>query len=492
LSRIVVAIDAVASAVGSSDVGSWTKAMVTFGLLDTAEDAAGAGEAAAIAGLGDGAVTAALGDGAATAALADGAGAAGLVVGGAAAAPVVGGAVGATAVLGLHATSSPTGKPIPNTPMRRRACRRPIRDARQEAGFMKCADILPAAQMRRGVIGALAIAAIAVGVALWHPARVAVQTLLLLPAVFPSAPVDPLGLVTPTPTHEERSYPYAAGTVQASLFHASGSDRHGAIILLLGAGDLPRSDLAVHFAEALARLGVVTLVPESSGMLAERLTFDEVDAVRASVLLLRGLPEVDSERIGLVGLSASGGLSIVAAGQPDLRDRIRFVNSFGSYADASSLLLDVVSRSISVRGEVRAWQPEPRTVEVVANALGDAGIDEAQQRAMLGGMTRGQAQQTIAAMPASVMRALAQVSPSAYLGQVRAHLYLMHDVDDGFIPFTESRALVALAPDGVVQRYTEFSIFAHVIPDRPVPWQTFVPDLWRLFWHVHAVLLEVL
>jgi hypothetical protein len=25
-----------------------------------------------------------------------------------------------------------------------------------------------------------------------------------------------------------------------------------------------------------------------------------------------------------------------------------------------------------------------------------------------------------------------------------------------------------------------------------VPWQTFLPDLWRLFWHVHAVLLEVL
>jgi dienelactone hydrolase len=346
--------------------------------------------------------------------------------------------------------------------------------------------------MRQGVVWLLAIVGLALGVALWHPARVAVQTLLLLPALFPSAPVDPLALVTATPVREVRSYRYTAGRVEASLFHASGSGQHGAIILLLGAGDLPRSDLAVHFAEALARLGVVTLVPESSGMLAERLTFDEVDAVRASLDLLRGLPEVDPQRVGLVGLSASGGLSIVAAGQPDLRDRVRFVNSFGSYADATSLLLDVLSRSIDVRGEIRAWQPEARTVEVVANALGDAGVDKAHQQAMLGGMTRAQAQQTIAAMPPSVGRNLAQVSPSAYLGQVHAHLYLMHDVDDSFIPFTESRDLVARAPRGVVERYTEFSIFAHVIPDRPVPWQTFLPDLWRLFWHVHAVLLEVL
>jgi hypothetical protein len=68
----------------------------------------------------------------------------------------------------------------------------------------------------------------------------------------------------------------------------------------------------------------------------------------------------------------------------------------------------------------------------------------------------------------------------------------MHDVDDPFVPFTESRALVAEAPPGLVKRYTEFSIFAHVVPDRAVPWQTFVVDLWRLYWHVHAVLLEVL
>jgi hypothetical protein len=68
----------------------------------------------------------------------------------------------------------------------------------------------------------------------------------------------------------------------------------------------------------------------------------------------------------------------------------------------------------------------------------------------------------------------------------------MHDLDDPFIPFTESRQLVRSAPPGLVTRYTEFSIFEHVIPDRPVPWQTFLPDLWRLFWHVHAVLLELL
>src|SRR5262249_59291372 len=125
------------------------------------------------------------------------------------------------------------------------------------------------------------------------------------------------------------------------------------------------------FAEALARLGVAVLMPNTNGMRQEKLTFDEVDALRASVNLLRQQPDVDPQRTGFVGLSAAGGLSIVAAAQPDLRDRVRFVNSFGSYYDATELLLDVASKSMNVDGREAPWQPEVRTQEVVARSLAE-------------------------------------------------------------------------------------------------------------------------
>jgi dipeptidyl aminopeptidase/acylaminoacyl peptidase len=329
--------------------------------------------------------------------------------------------------------------------------------------------------------------------ALWRPARVAVQALLLLPALFPSTPVDPLALVTPPPRHEQQSLTYAdgTGTVDTQLYAPSDGGRHGAIVLLLGAGDLPRSDLAVRFAEALARLGVVVSVPESSGMLAERMSFDEVDAIRASVNALRARPDVDPTRVGIVGLSASGGLGIVAAAQPDLRDGVRFVNSFGSYDDALRLLVDVASHTTTVDGAVREWEPEPRTVEVVSNALVDAGVDDADRAELLARPSRQRAEAIVAGFSPEIVGRFQRISPSEYLDQLHARLYLMHDVDDPFIPFTESRRLADSAPPGVVARLTEFSIFSHVIPDREVPWQTFVPDVWRLFWHVHAVLMEL-
>ncbi len=335
-------------------------------------------------------------------------------------------------------------------------------------------------------------AALVATFALWHPARVALQALLLLPALFPAAPVDPLALLTPVPTQEQLTLAYSAGSVQASLFAPRGGGQHSAIVLLLGAGDVPRSDLAIHFAQALARLGMVAMLPESSGMLAEHLTIDEVDAIRVSLNALEARPEVDPSRVGIVGLSASGGLGIVAAAQPDLRDRIRFVNSFGSYYDATSLIADVATRSLVVGGQARPWQPEARTLEVVSNALTEAGDDAADRAELLAGTSPERALEITRGFGPEVRGRLALVSPSTYLDQIRAHLYLMHDVDDSFVPFSESRALVAAAPNGSVVRYTEFAIFAHVIPDRAVPWQTFVPDVWRLFWHVHAVLLELL
>jgi hypothetical protein len=138
---------------------------------------------------------------------------------------------------------------------------------------------------------------------------------------------------------------------------------------------------------------------------------------------------------------------------------------------------------------------EERTRQVVALAMADLASDPAvrdQLSRLMQNTPRAQAQAIVDQLPQAIRARLESISPSTYLAQLHAHLYLMHDVDDPFIPFTQSRDLASHAPAGVVQRYTEFAIFAHVIPEKPVPWQTFVPDLWRLFWHVHAVLLEVL
>src|SRR5262249_54869233 len=59
--------------------------------------------------------------------------------------------------------------------------------------------------LRSRPLGFVALAVVALLV-FWHPARVAAQTLFLLPALFPGAPLDPLALVAAQPTRTEHTF----------------------------------------------------------------------------------------------------------------------------------------------------------------------------------------------------------------------------------------------------------------------------------------------
>src|SRR4029079_1563024 len=98
----------------------------------------------------------------------------------------------------------------------------------------------------------------------------------------------------------------------------------------------------------------------------------------------------------------------------------------------------------------------------------------------------------LAALPSSVLAKLASISPSQRLALLQAHLYLMHDRADSYIPFSESRQLATNAPPGTLQAYEEFDLFAHVMPDRPLDAPVFARELIKLYHHAWRMCLEFL
>jgi hypothetical protein len=66
----------------------------------------------------------------------------------------------------------------------------------------------------------------------------------------------------------------------------------------------------------------------------------------------------------------------------------------------------------------------------------------------------------------------------------------MHERDDHHVPFVESRKLAAgLTPGGHLVRHTEFRLFTHVQPATLDPLAA-APELWKLLWHIQALMLE--
>ena len=130
------------------------------------------------------------------------------------------------------------------------------------------------------------------------------------------------------------------------------------MVLVLGVNNVGREYPAVvRFADAMARSGVAVLVPDSTALLAGTLNPDETGGVVDAFRLLASRPEVDPQRVGLVGLSVGGSLALLAAGDPRIATQVRWVNAFGAYADAGQYLAEVAAHAMSIDGRTVPWSP---------------------------------------------------------------------------------------------------------------------------------------
>lgn len=366
------------------------------------------------------------------------------------------------------------------------------------------------------VLAALLLAALV----LTQPGRVAAKSVLLLPDLFPTSPLRPLAWLTPEPWVETITFDYAGGQAEADIYHPGPGGRRGALIVELGAWKVPKTDPAlVRFANGLARAGAVVLVPESADLRAGRVLPEERDALVQAFLRLQAMDDVDPRRVGFLGFSVGGGLVALAAEDARVRDRVGFVNTMGAYFDARALLEQIATRSIVVDGARVRWEPAEVTLLVFAIQLVEA-LEHPADREALAPLTRqeplaadvaarltpqGQAVlrllrgvepselgEVLSALPVRTLDRLDAISPVRELSSLRAPLYVMHDVGDSFIPYVQSRYLVKVLAPPNLRLYTEFNIFQHVIPDKPVDVLTFALDLAKLYRHVVVVGQEFL
>jgi hypothetical protein len=111
---------------------------------------------------------------------------------------------------------------------------------------------------------------------------------------------------------------------------------------------------------AKSQVTVVTPeIPELSRLeIAPALT-DQIE--QAARWLATSADLTPAGRIGLMGISFSGGLSVVAAGRPGLRDRLSYVFAFGGHDDLPRVLTYLSAQEWKVGPQlVRGnWIPQP-------------------------------------------------------------------------------------------------------------------------------------
>jgi pimeloyl-ACP methyl ester carboxylesterase len=368
----------------------------------------------------------------------------------------------------------------------------------------------------RSRLVALAVVVL-VAFALTPPGRSAVMAALLLPHFFPGGVPRPLRLFTPAPSVQTVEVPGAPGRMVADLYLPVGAGRHPAMVLLLGVNPLPRDhEQVTTLADGIARAGIATVVAESDALLGGEIRPEEVDNLVALFEYLERHQAIDPQRIGFSGFCVGAVLELLAASDPRIADRVAYVNAFSVYADPIDVLKAILTRSMPVPEGRAPWTPSDLTREIfikeaiatlpaqrdralLARELIEGTTLTAQEieslssgathlRELLTTRDPERVETLSAALPADIVTALRRLSPAATVPRLRATTFLMHDQNDTYLPVSGARQLAALLPRETSGRYSEFRLFAHVVPGGIEDPVLFAGEMVKLLDHIRAVI----
>jgi len=393
--------------------------------------------------------------------------------------------------------------------------------------------------MRRAVIAVVMLTAAAVFTLPYADALAFIARAADLPG--PAATIGAWRSASVTATAGVLEIPTRHGRIEGRLYRPARSIRR-AVVLVPGV-HMDGIDEArlVGMARDLAASGYAVLTVATPDLRIFRITPRSTDMIEDAAHWLARQPSLARDgRVGMIGISFSGGLSIVAAGRPALRDQVAFVLSFGGHGDLPRVMrylcsgdaavtpaLDGMRVAVTGADRLTTRPPHDYGVAVVLLGLADRGVvPDEQVEPLRAGITqflrasslagvhpaaadeafaRARAEAAVLPEPARTYmtwvneRAVDKLGPlllpivaglgsdpaNPALSPERAHppaapVFLLHGADDNVIPSAETVLLADHLSETTEVHALLSPLITHAEVDRPPR----ASDLWRLvtFW----------
>jgi alpha-beta hydrolase superfamily lysophospholipase len=294
----------------------------------------------------------------------------------------------------------------------------------------------------------------------------------------------------PTPARESISFMTGGEERAADLYRPPRGARAG-IVLVPGVVAHGRRDArVVAIANTLARLDFTVLVPDNPGVRAYRMRSTDVREVADSFTWLASRPALAPPgHIGIAGFSYGAGPVLLAALQPDIRDRVHFVLAVGGYyslenvvtwlttgyfhavepdAGAGRLSPHAYSEATFIRSNLDLLErPQDRGFfQGYAAYIADPGMEAdepvpanlaADAQAFYELLTNHRPSQVpalLGRLSPRMRSELEGINPAAHdVSRLQADVILLHGRGDNLIPYTESIALADALPESQVQLF---------------------------------------
>jgi dienelactone hydrolase len=322
---------------------------------------------------------------------------------------------------------------------------------------------------------------------------------------------------TPVVTEQRLTFMREGEEIPARLYLPSGVTNPPGVVLVHGVHhkgiEEPRLE---RFARSIAGAGVAVMTPAVKELSDYKVAPRSIETVGVAIETLR--ERLGTEKVGLMGTSFGGGISLLTAGDERFADHVSFVVAIGAHDDLGRVSRFFVNDEIPepsggtkklrahgygvtvlVYSHVEDFFPAedvPAARDALRFWLWEKRDDARKSAAMLSPASKakidGLFDTGVGVMKAELLAEIeshaaemARVSPRGHLGSLRANVYLLHGEGDTVIPATETLWLAEDVPAALLKSALVSPAIEHVELKAPS-----AADQWALVHFMGQVLGE--
>jgi len=282
---------------------------------------------------------------------------------------------------------------------------------------------------------------------------------------------------------------FVAGPVTARSYTPAGRVHAPGIVIVPGIHYLGIDEPRLRaFARSIAACGFRVLTPELPDSRDYRIAPSDIAAIGGSVAWLH---RATGKPVGLIGLSFSGGLALMAAAQPPYSNQIAGVLSVGAHDDLYRVAMfyvtgaDPLPSGDIVRETPNNYGPwileyehledfiRPEDVGAIRSALrARLYNDPALEEKAVSRLSKSQKEEyaqvlehpswPLALSNKKHAAEMAALSPHGHLAGLHVPVYILHGRADNLIPFAESYWLTQDLPQGTLKERLVSPLIGHV------------------------------
>lgn len=337
------------------------------------------------------------------------------------------------------------------------------------------------------------------------------RSFLLITELVPVISFKPLEMISAQPVAERVEIPLSSsGMMIADIYRPSDEKKHPSAIFAEYGLD-PESEAVSNFAKSLARSGFAVLVPVNQDFEDISLKVEHAQNFIDSFEFMSKKSYVDQGKMGFVGICAAGSLSLIAAGNDQIANRVKFVVALSPYYDGHSIYSEVYTKSFNENGKVYNWNPNLTTLKALEGVLINS-LPDNEREVLSGVMYNGEPlseldnltearnvydfmrntnsenfAQSFDELPLESKETVVELSPSHDIQKVKGKVFIIFDNRDNFIPNIESRELARNLP--AAQKEVVFiDLLEHSQLTRNLPRLTLVGQLAKLGVFIYKIL----